>query len=784
MTIFKNGIGLNEPKKEKYLQAFLIAFGCAVLLFLPFVIYDRGYFLFFGDFNVQQVPFYRLAHEAVRTGDIYWNWYTDLGVNFQGSYSFYLLFSPFFWLTLPFPTSVVPYFMAPLLALKMGVMSLTAYAFISRFTENKNAALLGGLLYAFSGFSVYNIFFNHFHDAMAFFPLLLLSMDELVLKGKRGFFAFCVALCLMVNYFFFAGEVVFVLIYFVIRLISDPEYTISLKRFGWLCFEAVLGVLLVAFMAIPSFLAIVENNRVGGTLTGWSMLLYANEQRYPDILRSFLFPPDLPSRPNFFPDANAKWSSMAGWFPLFSLSGVLAFMSAKSKHWIKRLIATCIVMAYIPFLNTAFYAFDNSYYARWYYMPILIMALATAKSLEDPEIDFEKGIRWTAVLTVPFVVLGFLPTSVDGGVKFTGVVKYQDRFWAYIAIAFISLAVLMLISRQLKENKLNFYRSSLIALCVIFLVYGWLFVGLGKTHSYNDNWIIDTGINGRDKIQLNDDQFYRVDVYDGMDNQAMFWHMPTIQAFHSIVPASVMEFYPTVGVERGVGSRPEPKYYGIRALTSTKYLFIDAEKTEYTVLPGFELNSTQNEFNVYENQYFIPMGFTYDTVISRSDYDYISKSNRHLALLKALVLEDDDFAALDPSLGLEHGDSLNWWYGENEYYEDCKNRAAAACYSFEKDNYGFTAKINLSKENLVFFSVPYDKGWSATVNGKPADILQANVGFMAVRVPSGESEIRFDYRTPGLRLGQMISLCSLVVFVGYTVIFALLKRKKKATEQE
>ena len=52
---------------------------------------NKGYFFFYGDFNVQQIPFYKLAHEAVRSGSLFWNWYTDLGANFIGSYSFYLI---------------------------------------------------------------------------------------------------------------------------------------------------------------------------------------------------------------------------------------------------------------------------------------------------------------------------------------------------------------------------------------------------------------------------------------------------------------------------------------------------------------------------------------------------------------------------------------------------------------------------------------------------------------------------------------------------------------------
>ena len=65
------------------------------------MIWDRGYLIFLGDFNSQQIPFYHVAHRAIRSGQWGWNWQTDLGVSFIGSYSFYLLGSPFFWLTVP-----------------------------------------------------------------------------------------------------------------------------------------------------------------------------------------------------------------------------------------------------------------------------------------------------------------------------------------------------------------------------------------------------------------------------------------------------------------------------------------------------------------------------------------------------------------------------------------------------------------------------------------------------------------------------------------------------------
>ena len=86
---------IHTASPRRRVPGWLLAFGIALLaagiMFLPFIIYEKGYFFFFGDFNVQQIPFYRMAHDAVRSGEILWNTYTDLGANFIASYSFYLL---------------------------------------------------------------------------------------------------------------------------------------------------------------------------------------------------------------------------------------------------------------------------------------------------------------------------------------------------------------------------------------------------------------------------------------------------------------------------------------------------------------------------------------------------------------------------------------------------------------------------------------------------------------------------------------------------------------------
>ena len=48
-----------KPQKERRLSTFLIALFVSAAFFVPYIISGHGYFTFYGDFNVQQIPFYQ-----------------------------------------------------------------------------------------------------------------------------------------------------------------------------------------------------------------------------------------------------------------------------------------------------------------------------------------------------------------------------------------------------------------------------------------------------------------------------------------------------------------------------------------------------------------------------------------------------------------------------------------------------------------------------------------------------------------------------------------------------
>ena len=62
----------------KGIRLFLMGFLMYVIAALPILIRHGGLFFYYGDYNVQQVPFYILAHRAVRSGHFLWNWKTSI----------------------------------------------------------------------------------------------------------------------------------------------------------------------------------------------------------------------------------------------------------------------------------------------------------------------------------------------------------------------------------------------------------------------------------------------------------------------------------------------------------------------------------------------------------------------------------------------------------------------------------------------------------------------------------------------------------------------------------
>ena len=790
MTAFHSSPRMLGQKQDKFWLTVGLCALTAALIFLPFYLLDGGFFHYAGDFNSQQISFYRYMNGFLK-GAGYpagyggvkntFSWATDLGSGTMNAYSFYLYGSPFFWFSLLFPQGWLPYLMVPLLVLKFAVAGGGAYLYLRRYVKNIDYAVLGACLYTFSGFTVYNVFFNHFVDVVALFPYLLWSLDEALYNDRRSWFAFWVAVNLVNNYFFFIGQVVFLAIYFICKL-STGDFRLTAKKFGLLAFESLLGAAMGSILLVPAVLSILQNPRTIDLSSGWGFLTYSKVQQYLAILVSWIMPPDSPYLTSIWSEGVIKWTSMSAYLPLCSLAGAVAYWKAKCGDSKKRIVGTCAVFALVPILNSAFYALNSSYYARWYYMPVLVLAAMTVNALEDHNTDLDspaRGISWLMIATVAFAVVP-VQDSDTGSWSF-GVLKNPGQYCAVLGFGLLGLLLYRYLCQKWRGDSRFAQRLTAAVLAFAFL-FSVVHIGIGKF----GQWYTDSDLVKQDTSALllkNDlpEGDYRVDTYKIHDNIGMWLDKSCLQYFGSTAAPSILSFYPGLGVKRDVRSEPEITNYALRGLLSVEYLITTPEKRESfedEADAGWTYLADVDGYTLYHNDNYVPMGFTYDYYVTKATYEASVKTLRSNLLLRALVLEDEDVKAYGQYL-TELPDAMLDDLHYDSYTQDCADRRAHSCSVFQMNNAGFHAEITLEKQNLVFFSVPYDDGFTAYVNGEKADILRVDEGLMAVLCPAGASSIDFVYQAAGLSASRMVTAVAIPVWVVYVAYFV--RRKRRST---
>ena len=74
------------------------------------------------------------------------------------------------------------------------------------------------------------------------------------------------------------------------------------------------------------------------------------------------------------------------------------------------------------------------------------------------------------------------------------------------------------------------------------------------------------------------------------------------------------------------------------------------------------------------------------------------------------------------------------------------------------------ATYDVQQDTSIFFTIPYDKGWSAYQDGKKIEIKQTQTGFMKVDVPKGKGTITLSFIPNGFITGAICSFTSLLLF--------------------
>ncbi len=791
----------------------------ALLSFLWLILWNKGTFTLCGDYNAQAVPFSVAMHKALLNGQS-WSWGVDLGTQTVGAYSFYGLGSISFWITMLFPVSATPCLMGWLYILKYIAAGVTSFLYIRQFTRDDNYAVIGSMLYAFSGYQAVNLEFYTFHDVTILFPLLLLEFDRMMKSGKCSLrdgkpFILVTALSCLNSYFFFVGQVVFLILYFFLRY-GTRDIRRMMRNLVLCAVAGIWGVMIAAVLFLPNILFISGNKRSSVQLL--LSQLFPEPKMLLYLLKGFLFPGEAMYDSSAV--YNRRWTSTSAYLPLIGMSGVLAYLHGRRRDWLSRLLRILIIIAFSPLLTSAFLLFTEAN-QRWWYMLILMMSSASAIVLEQ-HAQKENGDVLKKALLVNAVVLVVYYLALN-------LMKWSDEEKSlvchrgfFLLIFAASLAGLLILLR-LSSNARRFCQSvtawtAVFAILTTGYVLGYYRFADGIHETYTQK------INLYSQLKPINDQYRYID-----ENMMLYSNGASgLRIFSSTVSNSIVHFDSLFGFYKQARRLDKTSYAGLAELFGGKY-DVTTDPEGRTPLRTYEVNGTT--YYVVERN-ACPIGFAVDQVITEEDLKKIDVSERGLVLLKSAVIQSDDSgrvsdlvpcvssssalasiqadstaeetsagsSGLDPSnnAGLvfdsdQEGYSPSGRKADNlsksspgkkvTLTDDQLQKIAAervaydsgrAVENFRRSSDGFVCESDYSENELVYFSVPNDSGWKAFIDGEETPIINSG-GMMLIRVPAGAHKIVFHYTTPGLSVGAAISLASLAALI----LFALADRKRQ-----
>ena len=767
----------DKLKEEKlfYIKGFILPLIVAMAIFLPMLIVDNGYMTYIADYNMQQIPFMTRCVELVREGNFGIDWQIDIGLDVVASYSYYGLGSPFFWLLCLFPSNMTVYVMPYVYILKFVVSSFTAMMYFKRYVQNKDFAIIGGLLYAFSSLSFYTALFYSFQDAYALFPLLLIALDKLVYEDKKGFLCVAIAINALNNYFFFINECVFLVFYFIIRYICDKTHRIKISKMGVIAIECIIGVLIASVLFIPSIYSMLQSDRA--TNNSWdltSIYSYFNIESFIYKFDSLLFPGDILTVPKFF--GFESYLNVATYLPFVSIVGVIDYIRKNKKNWLSILSIVCIILLFIPVLNSVFMLFNVTQYSRWLYMLICILSLISVKTFESRNINISSF----------YITFGLMLISTISVCLGTILIQENRTVLAYNAILYTILGYVSIFisykvyktSKENKDNTLKYSRKVLSGVIISSIIMGISVLHCAKIMQ---NMNIQDIIADEAYELVEEEQTYRTLVLDeSAGNFSMLHNFKSSDSFITNKNNNLIQFHNLVGYSNVVNNNLED-YPAAVTLLGSKYILLGKQNTlpvnltrtieQYTNCKV--LKQTEN-YIILENEYILPMGYAYDMYIPYSDILYTLKHNDY-KLLQAVVLDEETaikYKDLLTKIDIPE-DSASFDLFKKHYEK--RLEGGIDTWEWKKDK--FIATTSYNEEKFVVFTIPYSEWWSVTIKGEKVGIDKANNGLMCLRVPSGEQIIEFTYHNKINDIGLYVTIIGIVLFILYiTIVNRVTKR--------
>lgn len=808
-------------KKKWYKNYMLLAFLIPFLTY--FVAYAiQGVFPFgdrqimISDFWHQYYPFIQELQEKLQTGgSLLYSQNGGLGTNFLSLASYYLM-SPLNILTVLVPKWALREAVTLIVMTKMGFAGLFMAVFLKRTFKREDLPLsIFASMYGLSAFAVgygWNILWL---DTFALMPLVMTGLVSLVKEGKYKLYIISLFACIVTNYYIGFIVCVFTfIIFFASCFCTKTGVRLFARRLVLIALCSLLAIAMTAVISIPAYIGLGNTYSID---TSFPTKIEFFEP-FLDILGNLTYvslPSVLDGLPNIY----------CGMICIFLLPIYFSVVEIPKREKISSVILLVVLFLSLNnnMLNFIWHAFHITNMIPYRFSFVVSFLLIVLAYRAFPYVKYVSfiDIGLMGVFTALFLICTYFGPqnnyTLIGGViilifYMASLVLFVKRPLKERTNSIILLVVMLF---EIVSNTLIAYGNTGTSGYSGYPDEGKSVEMLLKdtdkmnriemTDWYTTNDPFLYGYRGVSQfssmINVRVTRLMESMGLSAVDRQNRYIYMETSPFTNALL--NIKYLISRDGTVAGVDYFDEKASYGNAKLLQNKYPlslgFMTENAASYYSAGGLPFN-VQNEiftamtgieqrlFDVENRREFkakdklswsvrMPKTGTlfvytdgYNTsnlTISSGDWRH-KYNNTYAGIICAGKYDKDDFVSFDFELREGDAETISVYLAYmNEdvfklgYSQLCDEQMNIT----EMEDTKIKGKINVLKGGYFYTSIPYEKGWSATVDGEEAEIIPFSQAMCGLKLSKGLHTVVFSYFPQGLSQGIIISTIALWAYL-------------------
>jgi len=499
------------------------------------------------------------------------------------------------------------------------------------------ATLCGALIFAFCGFSLFIVVRHPFFiNSMIYLPLLLIGVELIFAKKKPYLFVVMVFISAMSNFYFFYMITILMVIYTAIRFFAichENRVKILFKYLGAFSLYYATGLLMACIIFLPTALLALSSAR-------------ADADNAVGIVYNFVYYARFASA--FITHRAHQYLIHMGYSPVALIAVVLLFTKKRDNSQLKTGFLLLTLFLLVP---VAGYIFNGFTYVtnRWVWGYSFLVAFITVVLMQD----ILKPSKRQIIIVTTFMVLYFLQGQL---LDFRSV-----EFFAVCIISFMLIALMY--KNHAAGSRFFLPKTAIISFIMLGISIQAYFLYAPAQGNYVEQFYapgealtVMTDNSSYAIKQLGDDSFFRYETNSSggqilNNNTSVLNRQNSLDGYFSLGNPYIIRFllddiqfndHPYEHMYRGLEGRAMPG-----ALASAKYFVVRPGLERFIPYGYNDKVFSTDKYHVFQNNYFLPIGYTYDNIISETTYRGLSAIEKQQVLLQAAVINNTDGTLLN-----------------------------------------------------------------------------------------------------------------------------------------